>query len=263
MAKPVKNQKKGKKVGKKKGTRRPRAAPPAYPPAMRMSVSNRMSGTKSKGHKQDTCSVLDPFCPHARNAHYPDGQGNGTLTMPIKFHQTVGTLGNGGTVLYVSANLPYSIIGAASYATGNYTLGTAYVDATAGSLFGSWAQEYRIVSWGLIIRSTYPAASTQGYVIVTKLNKMPAVSASTAAGSVYGIDSQSMALYAGQEIHVVGKPTSIEARNFVGLNSSTTQLNLNWDVVRIEVVGAALSALNVADVEIVYNLEVTDRKSVV
>lgn len=255
---PSNKSKRNQRPKKKKTNKTPRPPRPAYPAstAFRQQFNTRTSKVP-RSHHAFTCSLLDPFCPHARNAHVPDGLSNGTLTLPIRAHSMRSTNAAGGSLLYVCGSLPYSLLGTTSYAAGVYTLNAAYTDMTAGSGFTTWANTYRIVSWGVIIRSVYPAASTQGYVLVSKQTKMLAPGGSVAEGAVYGTDIKTIPMAAGTEIYIVSRPQSIEARNFNSQNTNTTITNDNWEVIKVEMMGGPATATNVFDIEVVYNVEIT------
>lgn len=205
----------------------------------------------------ELCGVTNPFCSQAKNAKWPDGLGGQTLTMQIRLHAGVPTWDNGGNVWYVGASLPYSFIGTSAH-PGNYTLGTAYSNATTGSNFSTYASQYRIVSGGIIIRNMLPALTAQGFMTVSRLTNMPAPSSSIPGGVVEGSDIQTFPITSGMEIAMAFKPLGMMSRSFQSENTTTT-FSGGWDIIKLEIIGgpAGTGVSSIIDVEFVYNIEFT------
>jgi len=231
-------------------------------PAMRfktnLNSSNRASNRPSHSLKEAICAITDPFCPLARGAKWPDGNGGETLTMQLRSHLTVPTLSSGGNISILSCNLPYALNAAGSYATGSYTLGAAYLDATGGTgtNFTTYANEYRITTAGVIIRSTLPALTAQGYIILSRMTQMIAPSTVVPAGLTTGTDVVTHPLRAGLEVPFTFRTVGSDAHMFYAQNTTTTTI-ANWDALKIEIVGAPASTTAVVDIEVVYNIEFT------
>jgi hypothetical protein len=205
---------------------------------------------------EGVCSVTDPFCLHARNSKWPDGQGGGTLAYQVRGHRQVSTLAHGGLLDFSFSSLPYGWLPNASYAAGVYTLNATYGQTPGSSYFASYADTYRITSWGIVIRNLLPASTASGFVTISKFNDVPTVSSTMVAGDAYGSDVTSYPLCAGFQVTVIGKPLGGTARNFGLQNTNSTELKNGWDVIKVEVIGASASA-SVIDIEYVYNVEFT------
>lgn len=203
---------------------------------------------------ESVCAITDPFCPRAKNAKWPDGLGGNTMTMQIRFHDTAQTGAAGATLRYCSAALPFSFIGG-TYSAGNFTLSAAYSDATAGTNFTTYADTYRVVTWGIIVRNLLPALSASGFITVSRQTTMPAESSVIAAGSTAGSQVETHPMFAGQEIHIIGKTQGTGSRALAAKNTSTTTAT-GWEVIKIEGTGLAASS-TVFDIEFVYNVEFT------
>jgi hypothetical protein len=217
---------------------------------------NQKSSHGSKPNRktihESVCAITDPFCPRAKNAKWPDGMGGSTLTMQVRNHDVIATGAAGAGMRFYGASLPFSK-GTAAYSGGVYTMSSAYVDTTSGSSFATYASAYRVVTWGIIIRNLPPALTACGYVIITRLSGMPALNTSFNEGLVTGGLVETHPLYAGAEIHVIGKPSGTGARAMQLENIATTQ-NLGWDIIKVEIVGGPVST-NCVDIEVVYNVE--------
>jgi len=203
------------------------------------------------------CSLTDPFCNLAKGSRWLDGQSTGTVPMQIRSLVTVqgGTAGNtSGSYMQVIGDLPYGYINHTSYSAPNWTLANAQGDSTGGSVVASYAQAFRMVSWGVIVRNIATASNACGQIIIRKLATPYGVNSVVAAGSVLGTETQISALFPGQEITVVAKPIGTLSREFNSQNTTTTVVSgSNWEAIQIEVVGGYTGAQYVC--EIVYNIE--------
>lgn len=210
---------------------------------------------------QDThkaaCALIDPFCNHARAAKLPDGLGSGTVTYQIHGFYSHATLVHGGSLFYYGGCLPYGYLGT-TYASPNYTTQAAFnlVSGSSGT-FTAYAARYRIVSWGLIIRNSAPALTAQGSLIVSRITSMPAFSTNIPQGLILGSESTVYPLNASTVVACIGKPAGSGAKVFEAQNTSTTEIAENWQVFKIEIVGAAADTNNKVTVEVVYNVEFT------
>jgi hypothetical protein len=234
----------------------PRPPPQPKAPAQKQS--------KAKLHKE-ICAITDPFCDHAKGVRFPDGTSTGTLAMQIR---TVLTLGTGTTangaqgrsVFVFGGQLPYAYNFSATIAGGPpavYTWSAAYLDATTGTSFTSYAAKYRIVSWGIVLRSIVNATVAAGYITVRRYNDMPAVATTIAPGSMSGTEVKTFPLTAGMQVCVSGEKMGVDADRFQTVNTTTTE-NPGWGCIVVEQVGTATTdSATPMTVEVYYNVELT------
>jgi hypothetical protein len=201
------------------------------------------------------CGIVDPFCPHAKGARWPDGNSDSTMTYQVRALVTMTTkTQNGGTLYFFTPSMPYFYLPAASVTVPTYTLASAYV--TAGSVpFSIYSSTYRVVTAGIIIRNVLPALTAAGILVVTRMAKMPNVGNTMEEGLMYGAQITSYPIVAGMEVPVAFHPVGIDSRDFK-INNTTTTINDGWDVIKVEVIGAPVGTLTLS-VEVVVNVEFT------
>lgn len=239
------------KRGPKQATNRSKAVlPVSTKPSMpRKIVSKDPLMTKSA-----ICAVTDPFCPHAKGARWPDGNGASTMTYQGRGLRTFTTFSNGGQIFYVTPQINYQFLTASSYLTGTYTMLSAYSQTGTSSL-SSYASTARVVTSGIIIRNVLPALTAAGIMIVTRMGSMPAVSAAITAGDMVGNQITTYSIVAGMEIPIIFHPQGIDARDFKAANTSSTIVD-GWDTIKVEIIGAPASTLTLS-VEFITNVELT------
>jgi hypothetical protein len=213
-----------------------------------------MEKANKLGAVESVCSITDPFCRKARLSKWPDGQGGGSVAYQLRGHKQISTYANGTTVVYVNGSLPYSYIEAAS-TVGGYTLQGAYSLAPGSASFVTYADTYRITSWGIVVRNVLPALTAAGFITISKQSDTPAVSAVITSGEVFGSDVLSAPIAAGMQVVAIAKPLGGLARVFSAQNAGTTETK-GWEVMKIEIQGAPASATTI-DIEFVYNVEFT------
>jgi hypothetical protein len=207
--------------------------------------------------KQKICSVTDPFCDDARGGRWLDGLAFATAPFSARAHITMSTLSNGGTVSYFAPiNCPYGTLSTASYSAGNYTMGGAYASTTGSVSVGVYFTGFRVVSAGLVIRNLTSVMNTSGYVIVTREAVYPAPAAVVAAGNMVNPQVTTHPISPGMEVPVIHRPLGSAARDFALFTASTATpiTDPAWDVIKVEIVGAPVSAVSL-DIEIYYNYE--------
>jgi hypothetical protein len=227
------------------------------------SVPRGPGNARKMDHMEQLCSVTDPFCYKARNSKWPDGLGAGTMTLQVRSHQGMQVLGTAGVGIgYFSAALPFNGYQASSQSGGagaTYTFPAANAEVGGDANFKLFTQNFRVVSWGAIIRNILPALTAQGFMSVSKVNTAPALSStSELVGTTYGSEVQTVPLQAGTQVTVIGRPIGVEARQFVPQSTSTSVLTgTGWDIIKVEIFGGpATNNLVCLDVEFVYNVEI-------
>jgi hypothetical protein len=254
-----------KKTGKQKKAKGKKKVKTGGPPRQNpIPVPKTLSSVGPKknvvrmGHHSATCSMIDPFCPHARGAQRPDG---GPPTIPFQIRGLVPDTAdvNGRKILRFTPGIAFQSAGA-TYAAGppaTWTFGGTYsntlVDTT--SILTN-AKEIRIVSFGIIFRSALSATDAKGIACVTTLTSIgpsdviPVMSMSSAESSLH-------TLAAGTEISWVSKPMGPSAHLFKLYSGYTNNMNdFDWTGFQFEVTGTTASA-TYGSFEYVCNVEFT------
>lgn len=234
-----------------------------YKPASAIRNREIRSSTKKqpvpRSVHQKVCGITDPFCIHARGAKWPDGQGAGTAPFQIRGRLSVNTgiTNNVNSNLFqFSGDLPYALLTPLSNSATIWTMNATYTDVTSSTNFTTYFQYYRIVSWGIIVRNILPATTSQGTVLIRKLNRGQVVSGQIVNATMYGSEVQEYPVFPGMEISVIAKTQGNIARSFQGFNTNTTIVNApNWDTIQVELLNGAASTNGVLDIEYVYNVE--------
>ncbi len=222
---------------------------------------NSLPKAARMGHHVATCSILDPFCVHARAIQRPDG-GPPTLPIPLKGVFTVSAYStSAGTKLTVLANPQYCLMEWAK-GTGS-TWNTPATNLTASpfnnTLVSTYGKEFRITSFGAVVRCIQSATTAKGTVIATVETAQPAFGLTdTAAGSMQG-ESALYALGANTEFSWVSKPHT-NAHMFRPFTQfGQTAAENDWTGLTLEVPfnNDATSGIPILSVEIYMNLEMT------
>lgn len=242
---------------KKPKTKKPKAKRPkktVLPKAPSRTMPQPRKAARMGLHAE-ICSITDPFCVHAKSAKYPDGKGGGTVTFQIRSLFSWSTFAHGGDVIYASGGLPNFSLGSSSYAAGNYTMSSTY-GPRGGNIaaFNAYADHYRIVTWGVVVRNALPALSASGSLIVSKQTSMPPVSSVVASGQLVGTEVEVHPIHSELEVPVIGIPAGNNARTFTAPNSTTTE-NSAWQCIKLEITGAPADTTTKLTIEFVYNVE--------
>lgn len=226
---------------------------PAKSIPLKGEVPNRNMIPHSRVEK--ICSLSDPFCDHARGAPWPDGNGFAAGPYAIRNHVQVSSLSNGGALTYITPiNVPACTLLAGTWTGTQYTTDATYT-SIPGYNFSTYFTTYRVVTAGIVIRNLSSVMNTQGYLIISRLTAPPTFSTNVAPGVVINPQVLTYPIVPGMEIPVLHRPIGADSRNFVVFSSASTQIvDPHWDIIKIEVVGAAASAVCI-DIEIYYNYE--------
>jgi hypothetical protein len=205
----------------------------------------------------NVCALVDPFCIHAKGARWPDGNSNGTLTIQTRNMTFYNTFADGSFITYYSPRLNFDQIGASSVTAGTFNVSGAFVGNGFTNIL-TYSKEYRVVTAGLIIRCTMPNATAVGTLIITRVNAFPLLSGTVISGNLLGSDVTCYTLTPGLEIPIIFRPNGTDARSFKlnDTNFSTNAIELGWEVIKIEVLGAPASA-GIISIEKVYNFEIS------
>jgi hypothetical protein len=204
---------------------------------------------------ESICAVTDPFCQMAKGAKWPDGLSEGSLPAQIRGHLPLASLGNGGNLIFLFPAVSTGYLPALSHGVG-YLMASSYALAPGNTVVAPYAQNYRIVSAGVIIRNVCPALNTGGYMILTRLATVPAVSTTIADGNVYGVETATHALCAGMEVPVTFRPLGSSSRAFSPIAGGAVYPASGFDCVSVELVGCP-NTTTMIDIEFVFNVEFT------
>lgn len=219
----------------------------------------RMSANHTRHHVQ-TCSVLDPFCPHASGARYPDGNLVPTITYSSRWLQAIATSSTGFNSVVISPDISdYNLMYGAAPTNPNLTIG----DAGLTTVVTNW-ERARIVSAGAIIHFTYPDTSAKPMVVVSEIQDgsdlnggavITALNLSTSSGAKL--------IPTDQPFFWVCKSTNRDNRVFVqrAVANATTRTR-EYNALRIDVNGVAATTYGFVEVFINYEYTATSASSV-
>lgn len=210
----------------------------------------------AKAHHAATCSITDPFCVHARGAQRPDG-GPPTVPFQIRILDTILLDGTSGTARtsYVAGGNYYK--GTSTTVTGNWNYNGSW--STHGyTFFTNNAREFRVVSFGCIVRSAMTATTAKGSIILTA-NPSPFLATQMPKGSMAAVDTVVLPLAAGTEYSWRSKPLGPSAHLLRQLSTYTSSMSdFDWMGLDVEVVGGdTTNNIPALTVEYVCNVEFT------
>jgi len=214
----------------------------------------KVSGQTKVLNRTAVCSLVNPFCKAAKGAKYPDGKGQDTATIQVKYHLQLPTDATGRLLAYVSPAVPDNVLlQNGPFAGALFTLKGAYEVAPNAAFYSGMILDYCVVSSGLVLRSIGAALTAQGFCMVSKVGTSPGFAGTIGAGVIEGTETCTMPLQPGAECRAIFTAVGTEATNFVPLSSTSTGLE-GWDLVKLEVVGGVAST-SVLDIEICTNIE--------
>jgi len=209
----------------------------------------------SAAHTHMTCSITNPFCAAAKGMCRPDGLSSGTLPYQTRGSFTLSTDATGAALIVMVPGYGIYGLNAGVLAGGNYTLGANWAGLIANTFISTNAKEIRIVSFGVIFRSTASVTNCQGLVHTASLNSISVSNLIPQLDQVNPEDAV-MTMTSGQEISWISKPLGSTAHEFVpSANITNTMNDFNWSTFLIEVAGGPASTV-VAYIEYVFNLEI-------
>jgi len=201
------------------------------------------SGPKRAGdvHIRSVCSVTDPFCPAAKNSKWPDGTGGNTLTEQIRGNLTLVTQGANGNNMYCfTPTAPYGYLAGATSTATTVTMAAASVLYKTAPLVATYGSNYRVVSFGVIVRCVASATAAAG-IVTLGTGPAPAVGGTYTLGEELYQETVIKAIQPGMEISMISTPKGTGARDFQA-QSTTTAFTSDWSTLWVEITGAANSA---------------------
>jgi len=205
-----------------------------------------------------TCSMLDPFCIHARGAQRADG---GPPTVPYQLRKLISITASGTTGTAKAYFLPnpaygYNLCGVVG---SDWTPVATSWAATADTFLTTYAKEFRIVSFGVVIRTVLSATSAKGMIIVSTQNA-PLPTDAVPFGNMTAAETIVQPICPGQETSWISKPMGPSAHLFKPYSSYNTAgfTDFDWTSVTVEVVGSdTTTVIPLLSVEFVMNVEIT------
>lgn len=176
-------------------------------------------------HHKIACSLLDPFCGHALNAKFPDGQTINTLTYQSRFTLPINISSTGWESLVFSPDTSdYNILtdsGVPGTWNANFTVGDAAMTSVISS--SGIAENVRIVSAGFVLRWTYPSTAVRPTVTFADISdSTDLLSQSVSPTLVSGIGQNVKVLVGNQDIYWVMRPVDSNKRNWSTVGASGT-----------------------------------------
>lgn len=265
MPKMSKNRSASKKnKGKKKATTgRPRGQPPVANPrktimsVQKASVPSALRAGKAKHHKT-ACSILDPFCVHAKGASRPDGASTQALPYQVRFLQNFITDATGASKYVFVPGFGMYIGTGSTITAGVATLGSTWTSTgNANTFLAANAAEIRIVSFGVRAIVTSSSTTASGLLIGGTLSN-PIVAQKDVAANIAYPEVEVQGFAAGAELVWYSKPCGTDAHKFVPVSAITnTMTDFNWTALSLEITGGPAGVSGVMQAEVIINLEFT------
>jgi hypothetical protein len=205
-------------------------------------------------HVRGVCSITDPFCPAAKNSKWPDGTQGNTMTEQFRGSVVLNSGANSVEALALAAAAPFGYVKSASSTSTAVTMAATSTVYKANSMLATYGDEYRIVSFGAIIRCIAAASSAGGYVTLGTVGKLNASQVITLGGELYD-EVIIKAIQPGMELSWVSQPRGPTAREFRAQSTNALPA-VDWTNLIIEVVGVSANT-PVLSVEWYLNVEFT------
>ena len=203
------------------------------------------------------CSLIDPFCHHAKGAKILDGNSAGSVPLQSRATFSVPIDASGNGLVYIgNGSFPYNKLSVGSSTATDYTTATVFTSVVDANVTAA-TDQYRIVSAGVSVRNNLSANNSQGQLTISRVTQFPALNSAVPVGVIEGIETIATALYPGAEIQCIGRNRGIGALDFWSKTADTGAMSVapNHDVFKIEVNGA-IPATKAIVVDVVMNLEI-------
>lgn len=252
-----------KKQGIKKGARsrpvKPNVLANNVSPGVVRTGKRRTPKATLMRHVHHTCSITNPFCPAARGAKWPDGTTGNTMTQQLRGNVIMRSDANGYLYMQFCAAAPFGYLETGAITGGGgspivATTKTTYTTYASTSLLATYANAYRVVSAGCIVRCVASATDASGVATFGTSGVTPTNSAIT-LGLTYYQECAIKAIQPGLEFSWIAAPLGTTAHEFSGLSTGSV-MNNDWTALTIEISGAKAST-NLLNVEYFINVEFT------
>jgi len=188
-------------------------------------------------HTSAVCALTDPFCPAAKNSRWPDGTVGNTMSTQIRGSTSFPTSASGTTGIAFNSAFPFGRLGAAAGTASTITFGATYDSYQLVSLFNTYGVEYRIVSFGVIVRCIGSATNAAGVVTLGTCGQAVPINTALTLGTEMYDEVALHAIQPGMEIAWIAQPRGPTAREFKSPSTATSAVN-DWTNLVVEVSGA-------------------------
>ncbi len=207
-----------------------------------------------------TCSITNPFCAAARGSKYPDDTSLPTL--PYQLHGNVAlstnASGRAGALFLPGFSYQYSLD-----STVTVPGSPAYANLSSFSLTGLLPNSYRLVSWGVRVKSIAAPLNASGMVYIRLFNLAVGTQANSITATGWNaVAAANVPLRTCNDVTITSRPTSREFWNYKTPsttnpdNLTTNWTNPGWSSISVYVEGGPASTA-VLDFEVFYNYELT------
>jgi len=183
------------------------------------------------------------------------------MTEQFRGNMTIGIGATGGSCTVFAAGAPWGYLTPLSVAGDVTTFKPGYDTYTNGtSMFEQFGTEFRIVSFGIVVRCISSATTAAGIVTLGTSAQIPAVSTTHTVGTELYDEVVIKAIQPGMEISWISQPRGVDARAFTA-KSTVTNIVTDWTNCYVEVQGATPSS-SPLNVEWYMNIEFNIKKNV-
>jgi hypothetical protein len=252
-------QKKSRKQAKPKKSKAPsltnNVSPrPVRPPKSRVQSSFRVG----QHHVRGVCAVTDPFCPAAKNSKWPDGTSGNTFTQQFRGNTSLtADSANGNGAFVICPQAPYGYMkhtGATTSSTVTFPAAFTPWQTAGTSMLETHGDIYRIVSFGVIVRSVASATNAAGLVTLGSSGTFRQPTTTLTLGSELYDEVVIEAIQPGLEVAWIAQPRTPVARSLGGQSVAAQISGNGWSSLTIEYSGCNNSA-TVLNVEWFINIE--------
>lgn len=204
---------------------------------------------------RSVCSITDPFCDAANGAQYPDKMATPTFPYQNRTLQTLTTNASGnGSVIYLPAFV-YNWGKDSTMTDPNNAVYTTLQSSTSG--LGFQPTKYRIVSWGIRIKSVAAPLNASGMVRIRAYNADGDALAITNCNTYRCAFAADIPLHRLSDTCIISRTTSPIFNQFseINLSSSMTDFkSTGWTAINVSLAGGPASTSPII-IESIYNFE--------
>jgi hypothetical protein len=190
-------------------------------------------------HVMGVCTLTDPFCPAAKNAKWTDGTCGNTLTEQFRGNVSLSSSANGTALICFAPGAPFGYNNATA-GPSSATFAATYTTYKTTSLLATYGGDFRIVSFGIIARTTASATNASG-VVTFGTTTAATVSSIVGYGTELYDEVAVKAIQPGMEFSWISQPRGSDARAFLPQTAATPASTIDWTSLFVEVVGAGAS----------------------
>lgn len=214
-------------------------------------IGNKKKKTKSKRtpsfrvgshHVRAVCSIHDPFCPAAKGSKWPDGTQSNTFTEQFRGSYTIASSGSGNYVVCFAPTAPFGYLTASAATSTTVTMAAAYTTYRASSLLSTYGSNYRVVSFGVIIRCLASATTASGVLTLGTGDSLTTGTVITLGSELYQ-DTIVKAIQPGLEISWISQFQGTGSHKFNAVSTATSNNTITPDMssLIVEIAGCPVS----------------------